>query len=154
MDPWDLAFKIVTKRLVTRRKTPDLHNPDQDYLLRMIEDYLRNRWVVYEGAKWSFKEEMIRGSSQKSRIGLLVWNVMYDDFLRMDLLAGTSVIGFADDVLVVCAAEDVVILELRRVSGERMIEELFTTVNQNKPFVKFIAERYKSDETLPIFFIP
>ena len=27
-DPWGLAFKIVTKRLVTRRKTPGLDNPD------------------------------------------------------------------------------------------------------------------------------
>ena len=37
---------------------------------------------------------------------------MYDDFLRMDLPAGTSIIGFADDALFVCAA-DVRILELR-----------------------------------------
>ena len=31
----------------------------------------------------------------------------------MDLSAGTSVIGFVDDALLVCAAEDVGILELR-----------------------------------------
>ena len=36
-------------------------------------------------------------------MGPLVWIVMYDDFLRMDLPAGTSIIGFADDALVVCA---------------------------------------------------
>ena len=28
-DPWGLAFKIVTKKLVTRRKTPGLDNPDR-----------------------------------------------------------------------------------------------------------------------------
>ena len=28
-DPWGLAFKIVTKRLVSRRKTPGLDNPDR-----------------------------------------------------------------------------------------------------------------------------
>ena len=38
---------------------------------------------------------------------------MYDDFLRMELPAGTSIIGFADDALVVCATDDVGILELR-----------------------------------------
>ena len=38
---------------------------------------------------------------------------MYDDFLRMDLPAGTSIVVFADDALVVCAADDVRILELR-----------------------------------------
>ena len=35
------------------------------------------------------------------------------DFLRIDLPVGTSIIGFADDALVVCAADDVEILELR-----------------------------------------
>ena len=45
--------------------------------------------------------------------GPLVWNVMYDDFLRMDLPAVTSIIGFADDALTMCTAHDVVILELR-----------------------------------------
>ena len=28
-DPWGLAFKIVTKKLVTRRKTPGLDNPEE-----------------------------------------------------------------------------------------------------------------------------
>ena len=38
---------------------------------------------------------------------------MYDDFLRMDLPAGTSIIGFVDHALVVCAADGVRILEMR-----------------------------------------
>ena len=36
-DPWGLAFKIVTKRLVTRRKTPGLDNPDRvKYIVRNL----------------------------------------------------------------------------------------------------------------------
>ena len=42
---------------------------------------------------------------------------MYEDFLRLDLPAGTSIIGFADDALVVCTAEDV-----RIVLGEHEVE--------------------------------
>ena len=53
------------------------------------------------------------GAPQASRAGSVVWNVMYDDFLRMDLPAETSIIGFADDALVVCVADDVKIPELR-----------------------------------------
>ena len=79
----------------------------------MIDDYLSDRWVIYEGDKWSLKGEMTCGAPQGSRVGPLVWNVMYDDFLRMDLPAGTSIIGFADDAVVVCAADNVGILELR-----------------------------------------
>ena len=56
---------------------------------------------------------MTYGAPQRSQVGPLVWNVMYDDFLRMDLPAGTSIIGFADDALVVCAVDDVGILDLR-----------------------------------------
>ena len=85
---------------VVRKKVPD-------DLLRMIGDYLSDRWVIYEGDKWSLKEEMICGAPQRSRVGPLVWNIMYGDFLRMDLPVGTSIIGFADDAPVVCAADDV-----------------------------------------------
>ena len=35
-----------------------------DYLLQMIDDYLSDRWVVYEGDKWSLKEEMTCGAPQ------------------------------------------------------------------------------------------
>ena len=36
-DTWGLAFKIVTKRLVSRRKTPGLDNPDQvKYIVRSL----------------------------------------------------------------------------------------------------------------------
>ena len=89
-----------------RKKVPD-------YLLRMIDDYLSDRWVIYEGDKWSLKEEMTCGAPQGSRVGPLVLNVMYDDFLRMVLPAGTSIMGVTDDALVVCAADNFGILELR-----------------------------------------
>ena len=36
-DPWGLAFKIVTKKLVTRRKTPGLDNPDRvKYIMQSL----------------------------------------------------------------------------------------------------------------------
>ena len=98
---WNICIEAMV-----RKKVPD-------YLLRMIDDYLSDRWVIYEDGKWSLKEEMTCGAPQGSRVCPLDWNVMYDYFLRMDLPAGTSIIGFADVALVVCAADDVKILELR-----------------------------------------
>ena len=68
--------------------------------------------MIYESDKWSLKEDMTFGAPQGSWVGTLVWN-MYEGFLRLELPAGTSILSFADDVLVVCAAEDVRILELR-----------------------------------------
>ena len=78
----------------------------------MIDDYLSDRWVIYEGDKWSLTEEMTCDAPAGLWVGPLVSNVMYDHFLRVDLPAETSISGFADDALVVCAAEDVRILEL------------------------------------------
>ena len=98
---WNICIEVMM-----RKKLPD-------YLLRMIDDYLSDRWVIYEGNKWSLKEEITCGAPQGSRVGPLVWNEMYDDFPRMDLPAEKSIIGFAYDALVVCAADHVRILELR-----------------------------------------
>ena len=98
---WNICIEAMV-----RKKVPD-------YLLRMIDDYVSDRWVIYQGDNWSLKEEMTCGAPQVSRVGPLIWNVMYDDFLRMDLPVGTSIIGFADDALVVCTTDDARILELR-----------------------------------------
>ena len=40
-DPWGLTFKTITKRLVTRRKTPGLDNPDRvKYIVRSLFPYV------------------------------------------------------------------------------------------------------------------
>ena len=52
----------------------------------MIDDYLSDRWVIYEGDKWSLKEEMKCDAPQGSPVGPLVWNVMYHDFLQRTCL--------------------------------------------------------------------
>ena len=90
---WNICIKAMV-----RKKVPD-------YLLRMIVDYLSDRWVIL-GRQLVSQKEMTCGAPQGSRVGPLVWNVMYDDFLRMDLPAETSIIGFADDAIVVCAADN------------------------------------------------
>ena len=69
---WKICIEVMVPK-----KVPD-------YLLRMIDDYLSDRWVTYEGDKWSLTEEMTCGAPQGSRIGPYVWNVMYDDFLRLN----------------------------------------------------------------------
>ena len=43
---WNICIEAVV-----RKKVPD-------YLLQMIDDYLSDRWVIYEGDKWFLKEEM------------------------------------------------------------------------------------------------
>ena len=97
---WDVCIEVMM-----RKKVPD-------YLMQMIDDYLSDRWLMFDGDKSALREEITCGAPQGMQVDPLVWNVMYDDSLRMDLLAGTSIIVFADDALVVCGADDVRILEL------------------------------------------
>ena len=81
---WKICIEVMVQK-----KIPD-------YLLRMIDDYLSDRWVIYEGDKWSLKEEMTCCAPQGSRVGPLVWNFMYDDlplvrqWLRSSLLTRWS----------------------------------------------------------------
>ena len=100
-----VRWKTCIKAMM-RKKGPD-------YLLQMVDDYLNNRWVIYEDDKWSLEEEMTSGVPEGSRVGPFMWNVIYNEFLRMDIPAGTSIIGFTDDALVVYAAADARISELR-----------------------------------------
>ena len=40
---WNICIEAMVQKMVP------------DYLLRMIDDYLSDRWVIYEGDKWSLK---------------------------------------------------------------------------------------------------
>ena len=63
-NPCDLTFKIVTKRLVTRRKTPGQDNPDRvKYIVRSlfphVESFLRqdrSSCVVHREELFTFEE--------------------------------------------------------------------------------------------------
>ena len=57
---WNICIKAMM-----RKKVPD-------YLLRMIDDYLSDRWMIYKGDKCSLTEEMTCGAPQGSRVGPLV----------------------------------------------------------------------------------
>ena len=83
------------------------------YLIRMLDNYLSDRWVVYEGDSWTVKHEMTCGTPQGSRVGPIIWNITFDDLLEMELPESIELVGFADDTLVVCQAHNVDILELR-----------------------------------------
>ena len=67
---WNICIEAMV-----RKKVPD-------YLLQMIHDHLSDRWVIYEGEKWSLKEEMTCGAPQGSfsrnmrlsgKIALSIW---------------------------------------------------------------------------------
>jgi len=84
---------------LTRRKFPR-------YLKRILHAYLSKRMVEYATQDGSIEETIVSmGVPQGSVIGPYLWNVTYDRVLRVDKLAGTEVICYADDTLVIAVAD-------------------------------------------------
>lgn len=76
------------------------------YLLTIIQDYFRNRVLVYDTDKGTRSRNIIGGVPQGSVLGPLLWNVMYDGLLRLNLPDRVKIVGFADDIALVCEAKE------------------------------------------------
>ena len=63
------------------------------YLLRILGDYLKDRYLVYDTDDGPKKKELTSGAAQGSILGPDIWNISYDGILRMDMSGGTFLIG-------------------------------------------------------------
>lgn len=70
-------------------------------LLRVVEDYLRNRRLTYETTEGQMTRQITAGVAQGSILGPDFWNGVYDSLLRMELPLGVRLVAYADDVAAV-----------------------------------------------------
>lgn len=99
-----VRWKDIIESLI-RRNVPE-------YLINLIENYFSERIVLFHEDNVKVDYEMTGGAPQGSKIGPVLWNVMYDSFLEMELPDNTKIIGFADDAMVICASKNTKDLEV------------------------------------------
>lgn len=71
------------------------------YLVRMLNSYLRDRFLVFETAQGTQRRKVTAGVAQGSIIGPDLWNIVYNGVLNLALPENAMLAGYADDVAVV-----------------------------------------------------
>lgn len=73
------------------------------YLSNLISSYLKARKIEIDS---HHLVEVRVGVPQGSVLGPVLWNILYDGVLRLDLTADARTIGFADDLALIVGARD------------------------------------------------
>lgn len=99
-----------------------------DYLYRVIGDYFSNRLLLYETNEGVKRRTITAGVPQGSVLGPILWNIMYDAVLRLDLSEGCGIVGFADDIVVTVVADDIPMLNTRAEVAVQRIQQWMSSV--------------------------
>ncbi|XP_062713362.1 uncharacterized protein LOC134290278 [Aedes albopictus] len=76
-----------------------------EYLCQILKSYFQNRRLIYETDAGKRSVAITAGVPQGSILGPTLWNVMYDEVLKLSLPRGVKVVGFADDVALLVIGE-------------------------------------------------
>lgn len=91
---WALILEELRKRRI-----------DND-LLCVIASYLSNRRILLEAEGTTETVKITSGVPQGSVLGPTLWNVLYDELLRIEFPGEVTLIGFADDIAMVVTAKN------------------------------------------------
>lgn len=108
-----------------------------EYICQIIDSYLSNRYIEFPTDQGLERRVMETEVPQGSVLGPLLWNVTYDQVLRGITEDGCRLIGYADDTLILVAAENMEIAvrraEIQTALTIRKIRELNLRVATEKP---------------------
>ena len=74
------------------------------YFLRLIGDYSKDRFIVYDTEDDPKRKELTAGAAQGSLLGPDIWKASYDGILRMEMPDRCFLIGYADNVAALISA--------------------------------------------------
>lgn len=92
--------------------------------MRLLVAYLSERSIVVSNPSGSisFTKTMSYGVPQGSVLGPDLWNLLYDDLLKLAMLPDVELIAYADDMAIICSFQIPFLLEER-------LKEAFDLVN-------------------------
>ncbi|KAK9729472.1 Reverse transcriptase (RNA-dependent DNA polymerase) [Popillia japonica] len=92
------------------------------YLLKMMDSYLKDRCLSYETMSGERNITVTSDAVQGSILGPDLWNILYDNLLRIQMPEEVTVVGYADDIAVLISVRDIDAAQLKLNQAMRKIE--------------------------------
>lgn len=92
-------------------------------LMRLLQSYLSEREVVFNWEGIHVRKTLTKGCPQGSILGPLLWNILFEDLLRVDIGATAQMIAYADDAVILVQGDSRVDIENKTNAAVKKVVE-------------------------------